>query len=552
MKKSWIITAVLLAVFWGVVYFITVPNLNPFYSDGLASWAVFITATTAVIWLVFGIGGIRQAANTIKADFKEKKRPKRKLGRKALICIVIVALPWILLFFVSFFTCAFFNSGAYRDQISNIQTEEFSSDIDAVNIDNLPIVDQGLATLLADKMLGTDPTLGSQVTLGTPTIQMVKGKLVWVVPLEHSGFFKWLYNISGTPGYIIVSATNTSDVTYVNNHKIKYQPNAYLLDNLERHARFYGGEFLGLTDYSFEIDDSGRPYWVITTYSNLLGFNLPEASGALIVDAETGDTAHYSIDNLPSWVDRIQPADYLTTQLNNRGTYINGIFNFSNSGKFETSEGYSIIYNNGRCYYFTGLTSVGSDESTIGFIMIDMVTKEAYQYSIAGATEYAAQQSAEGKVQSYGYKASYPLMTNVDGNATYFMTLKDDAGLIKDYAFVSVADYSIVGTGENASDALVSFRRAVRNSGNIDINTAGATLTLDGTVSRFASEDQGGNTVYKFMFSEKPGILFSASYDISDELALTGVGDSVEITYDETSGNVVTVLSFKNKSLGLG
>ena len=209
----------------------------------------------------------------------------------------------------------------------------------------------------------------------------------------------------------------------------------------------------------------------------------------LIVNATTGETNRYTIDAIPEWVDRVQPESFVMQQINNQGQYVHGIFNFSNQDKFRPSRGDIIIYNGARCYLFTGLTSVGSDESAIGFILVDMVTKESFLYQMSGATEVAAQSSAEGKVQQFGYRASFPMIINLDGQPTYFMTLKDNAGLIKQYAFVSVANYTNVGTGETIDSALRDFRQMRGSSGGI--LTGQTAKSVKGTVLRIASESLG-------------------------------------------------------------
>ncbi len=196
----------------------------------------------------------------------------------------------------------------------------------------------------------------------------------------------------------------------------------------------------------------------------------------------------------------------------------------------------------------TGLTSVGADESTVGFVLIDMVTKTPYLYRISGATEYAAQQSAEGKVQHLNYYASFPLITNVDGKAAYFMTLKDDARLIKQYAFVSVTDYTSVGTGENIGDAISDFRSELKySSSGSEIDPIGEQETLEGTVERISSEISGGNTVYYFILAEKPDKIFSAVADRSPELSLTREGDNVSVTYMKAESAVIGITGFDNR-----
>lgn len=540
MKKSKAaILIILLAVIFAGIIFFTAPNLSPFYSDGLAFWAFAITVVVIAL-LIFN--GAAKFSGT-----------KLKLMKFKPAYLAVAAAPWLILIIVNIACAPVFHSSRYRDQMPQPESRKFTSDVQPLDVNELPIVDSDLAYNLADKKLGEKPSLGSQVTLGTPTIQKVDGKLVWVVPLEHSGFFKWLSNMQGTPGYIIVSATSPRDVTYVDKYNIKYQPNAYLLDNISRYARFNGGLFTGLTDYSFELDDSGRPYWVITTYANKLGFAMPEATGAVIIDAQDGKSQRYTIADMPKWVDRVQPEDFIMTQLNNRGKYIHGIFNFSNKDKFQTSDDNIVVYNNGRCYLFTGVTSVGSDESSMGFMLIDMVTKKPYLYSMSGATDYAAQKSAEGKVQNLKYSASFPIITNVGGEATYFMTLKDDAGLIKQYAFVSVSDYTTVGTGETIQDALDDYSRNLKGtaSGSL-INSDSNKKTVDGTISRFAAESQDGSTTYEFMLAEQPGNIFTATYDISSQLALTKEGDKVKVTYNPIAGtDIISVSSFSNTTLAI-
>jgi hypothetical protein len=306
--------------------------------------------------------------------------------------------------------------------------------------------------------------------------------------------------------------------------------------------------FQGFTDYSFELDDNGQPHWVVSTYKNRRGFALPEATGAIIINAETGEHTRYSIQNLPQWVDRIQPEDFVMNQINNQGEYVHGIFNFANKDKFQTSEGEMIIYNNGRCYLFTGLTSVGRDESAIGFMMVDMVTKESIRYQISGATEWSAQKSAEGKVQNLRYEASFPLIMNVDGVPTYFMTLKDAEGLIKQYAFVSVENYSIVGTGETIREANNDYVQNLRSSGsNVTVGT-GSLQTKSGLVDRIASEFDGSQTVYRLTLQGQGGIIYEVQASASDQLALTQPGDRVELKYSEGEGTLLCQ-DFENLSM---
>ena len=539
-KTQFLLNLALTAIFFILIIF-QGPNLNPLYPDGAFSWC-FIISCYVVLNFFVALGSVRVGAN-------EYGRPQISIDKSVRGYkrgFVLLAILWVLYFGVSILSMPLFNYKAYRDQLGVPAVSEFTDTVQPLALDQLPIVDKSLARELADKKVGENPGLGSQVILGTPVIQKVDGKLVWVVPLEHSGFFKWLKNMDGSAGYIVVSASDVSDVTLVTDYKIKYQANAYLLDDLNRHVRFFGGGlFKGLTDYSFELDDDGVPYWVITSYQNRWLFNLPEADGVLTVNATTGETTHYTIATLPDWVDRVQPENFVMQQIQNQGVYVHGIFNFSNQDKFRPSQGDIIIYNGARCYLFTGLTSVGSDESAIGFILVDMVTKESNIYQMSGATEMAAQSSAEGKVQQFGYRASFPMIINLDGQPTYFMTLKDNAGLIKQYAFVSVSNYTNVGTGETIDSSLRNFRQ-VRGNAGVNITTGQTLSKEEGTVLRIASETIDNTVTYKLILEEKQDYIFTVSYDLSNELALTQPGDKVALEYMDDPSGICSASSFDN------
>lgn len=523
-------------------------NLNPLY-PGTAFFYCIMISVYVGIWTVAKAGKViltRTESGVMAVDF-ERKAPFPKAP------IVIVGLVWAAYAIVTIGSSVIFNVSAFRDQMPDYKVGNFSEEIQAIDTSQIPIIDKALAAKIAEKKLGEKPSLGSQVVLGEPTIQTVNNKLVWVVPLQHSGLFKWLTNLEGTPGYITVSATNAQDVEYVDTYNIKYQPNAYLFDDLTFHARYSAALFTGITDFSFELDDTGRPHWVISTYKYTRGFALPEATGVIVMEADTGKSIKYALADVPSWVDRVQPEDFILRQISNKGEYVHGVFNFSDKDKYKPSDGSIIVYNNRRCYLFTGVTSVGADESAIGFVMVDMVTKEPIMYQMSGATEAAAQKSAMGKVQQYGYYASFPLIINFQGTPTYFMTLKDKDGLIKQYAYVSVRDFLVVGVGESVTDAKLSYEKGLRQNpgANTDVKE-GENKTITGKVLRIAQEVVSGQTLYRFILENKTDMMFNAQSTISDEIAITQIGDEVTISYREGAAIISEVTEFDNLTFTQG
>ncbi len=451
-----------------------------------------------------------------------------------------------------------FHYEKYRNLIGKVEpSKDISHHIAPIDINKIRTVDEETAEKLGDKVLGNQTALGSQVSVGEYNIQMVNDQLYWVAPLLHSGFFKWLSPNENMSGYIMVSATNERDVKLVQNVNgkeinIVYQPNAFFLQNLKRHIYMNGYFNAGLTDYTFEIDNSGNAFWVVTLYKKEIGFSGNDAQNVIVVDAQTGDIKEYNVNNAPLWIDRIQPYYYVQQQLDDWGEYVHGVWNFSNKDKLTTTGEPSLVYGNDHnSYWYTGLTSVGKERSIVGFTLTNTRNKKTSFYKQSGATEDAAQSSAEGKVQEKGYVASMPIPYNINGIPTYIMSLKDNGGLVKMFAMVAVEDYSIVGVGNTTKEALLAYKNAYySNSDKLNVNQQNAKKKLQGAIIRINTDVRNGNSYYYFVIQNNNKVFISSS-NISSELPISNVGDLVEIEYIDESGSLIDISSFKNLQINL-
>lgn len=449
---------------------------------------------------------------------------------------------------------------AYRNLLGTVKESEFTKDVSPVNVNEIRIVDEEMAMKLGDKKLGEVPAIGSVSKLGEFHIQKVGEKLYWVAPLVHRDFIKWVTNMSGTNGYVMVSANDPQDVKLVQKAngedvKIVYQPDAYILQDLHRHVYINGGMGRGMADYTLEIDDNGKPFWVVSLYEHKVGFGGANVNGTAIVDAKTGETKFYSIKDTPEWVDRIQPESFVVDQINSWGVYVNGFINsiISEKGVLKATEGTSLVYgDDDRSYWYTGITSAGGDESTIGFMLVDSRTKEAKLYKQPGATEMAAMKSAEGSVQEKNYEATFPVMYNILGQPTYVSSLKDKAGLVKRVVFVSVEDYNIVGVGRDKAEAMKNYKDALESGGSsLEIDESDEfDKELEGTVKRIAADTKNGNTVYYLTLDTDEGNIFYATSKISKELPLTKEGDKIKITFSKDEKDVIEIDEFDNYNIG--
>lgn len=534
MNKGIIVVVLSVLLLCILNYFLLLP-LNPKFLETTIIISIFIIVDAVIL-------------NIISLFSKNENGKKTKVGFMISIgIIVIVALYGAI-------NSPMFRASKYKNLIGNVQNKEFTKDIEAIDVSNLPVVDKELAKNLGDKKLGTYVGLGSQVTLGEFTKQNVNGQLYWVAPLLHSGFFKWMNNKEGTSGYIMVNATNTKDVKLVDKLngkaiKIKYQPNAYFNMDLKRYIYSNKEKKYALTDFSFELDDKGKPYWVVTKYKNSIGFSGESILGVIVVDVQSGEIKEYDMKNIPSWVDRVTPDFFVRDRIDWWGKLVHGFFNFSKKDMLKATEGMNMVYNNGVCYYYTGITSVGSDEAIVGFVLTNTKTMDLTFYKISGSTEKAGMQSAEGKVQNLKYQATFPILINVENIPTYFMSLKDKKGLIKQYAMVSVEDYSVVGIGENIKDAKSNYIKTLKGKGDITLKFTGEKKKLQGTISRIGSFNIEGTTYYNFIIKEKLGTVFTVSASISPKVALTKEGDKVTFFYNTTESNSIDVLEFNNLTI---
>lgn len=526
-----------------IVYF-SLPVVNYGFSD----LGLVLIALTG-LWIVLN-KPINPNSTPQEIVFQLKSsKVKAPVAIIVVLGLYITVLPMLT-------SMALLRSDDYRDLIGKVEMgENLSKHMAPISIEKIRVVDQSLANLLGDKVLGAQAALGSQVRLGTFNIQKVGTELYWVAPLLHSGFFKWQKNSQGTPGYVMVNATNERDVKLVqevNGKKvlIKYQPEAYFFSNLERHIYFEGFFNCGLTDYTFEIDDEGNPYWVVTKFKKKIGFNGSDAVGVVVVDTQTGETKEYSIENAPAWIDRIQPDRFIETQLNDWGQYVKGYWNFSNEDKLQITEKVSLVYGeDNRSYWYTGLTSVGADEATVGFVLVDTRTKKAVWYRQSGATEFAAKNSAIGKIQEKRYSASSPIPYNINGIPTYVMTLKDDGGLVKMFAMVAIEDYTIVGVGNTLRETLMAYKNAFNMTGNkLNAKNSAQKITLKSVVTRINNDVKNGNSFYYFTVKDYNNI-FIGSSQISNALPVSAVGDSIEITFDSDTQGIIDISSFRNNTI---
>lgn len=420
--------------------------------------------------------------------------------------------------------------------------EEFNESFDLLTDDvKLPLIDKDLSFKLAQARLSN---YGAQYSIDSEnfTILSVAGQLYRVTPLEYSGLFVSLSKASqGSSGYIKVNVETTESELVLVDGGIKYLPSGKFKYDLVRHIRLSYPTTL-FNDYYFEIDDTGKPYWVIPTYTNEFSlFGGENSTGIILCNPVTGETNKYAIGEEPQWVDRVVNDKLAESQATNSLKYKNGYFNAHFGQKkevFQASDGYNYFIKDNHTYYVSCMTSPNEgDQTSIGFITVDLKTKQAMKYYIDGITEMRCRSIAmlDESVKAQQLDSTWPILVSYNKVPTYFVVLKNEVQYQK-LCLINVSDGSIVAM-DNTLSAVTSKYQALLANKNPDI---GETKQLSGEVT--AIRDLGDSI--EFMISAITDKYFVVNVDISLTARFMKVGDQITISYKEyTDYNYVVELS---------
>lgn len=525
-----------------VAFWFSLPALNP-KSDGF--WSFLITCVVIVLVVNFGgalINFFRSFKDVKGANLLEKsKRQIKSLGKPIIGLVIGIAAILVFSAVCNIIGAEIFNAAAYRDLIT-VTDSDFAEDVAEIGMNQIPIVDYNTAEALGKRKLGEMSDLVSQFEIADDYTQINYNNVpTRVTPLLYGDVIKWFNNHKeGLPGYITVDMT-TQEATLVRLDKgIKYSRSEYFMRNLDRYLRFkYPTKIFD--EVSFEIDDNGVPYWVASVVKYRIGFwSGKDIGGAVLLNAVTGECTYYDIGDVPTWVDQIYDSAIVLNQLSYNGKYRSGFWNsvFGQKGVLQPTDGYNYLAIDDDVWLYTGMTSVSGDESNVGFVLVNLRTKETRYYSVPGAEEYSAMSSAEEQVQHLNYRATFPILLNIGDRPTYFMSLKGDAGLVKMYAFVDVQQYQIVGTGGSVKAAREDYL-AKLGAGEITPAPEKETAKVTGTVVDIKSAVVGGNTTYYILLDDNNR--YTASITVSDSLPFIKSGDKVTLTVTE---NTVSELAY--------
>lgn len=532
-----LISAAVTLVAAGLYFYVALPAINVFSEE---FW-IFLTLIAVCFGVVYLLLSIKAGYTSFKKSGKFQAKIFGFDGSGVIkIVAVLAVIPIVVLIVGSLISSTFFNAEAYSNiiDVSEAVFEEDMPETDVVS--NIALMDTETAQKLGDRTLGALSNVVSQYEISTNYKQInYKRTPQKISNLEYADFFKWLSNRDkGIPGYVMVDPVNVTDASYIElSTPMKYVDSAFFDEDLHRALRMrYPTKIFG--SYSFEIDDEGNPYYIVSCMRpKIMLFGAPDVEEVIVFNPIDASSELYSLDQVPAWVDNVFTGELASQKYDWYGTLKNGFWNsvIGNKDCKVTTDDFGYIVIEDDVWFFTGVTSVTSDESNIGFIISNARTGEYKFYSVIGAEEYSAMAAAEGEVQEKRYIASFPSLINVAGEATYIMVLKDDAGLVKLYALVNVEKYTIVATGETQTAAKQAYVEKLKKDGDITIEDA---PTVDMPSATFKVEDiriitSGGESVVYITADD--GNLYKQSVASDESVMLINKGDYLTVTYTEGS-----------------
>ena len=554
-----LISSILTLIFAALGFYVALPAIN-LQNEGFWMFLIYCIIFFLSSYFLLSFKAEKPIKNIGKKNNKNVK-VDLKSNRKSVIIISVIAIiiPILVLVIGSFVSSTFFHANAYSNLIQ-VPEANFADDMPETEIvNNIALMDTDTAIKMGNRTLGALSNVVSQYEISDNYKQInYNGMPQKVSTLEYADFFKWFSNKnSGIPGYVMVDPVNVTEAKYVKlSNSIKYSNSGYFGDDLMRKLRFsYPTKIFG--NCSFEIDDNGNPFYVVACMKPRIAmFGAPDVNEVIIFDPVSGASSIHALSDVPAWVDNVFTGTLASQKYDWYGTLKNGFWNsvIGNKDCKVTTDDYGYIVIGDDVWFFTGVTSVVSDESNIGFIISNARTGEYKFYQVTGAEEYSAMSSAQGQVQEKGYTASFPSLINVSGEATYIMVLKDSAGLVKLYALVNVENYAIVATGSTQTEAKEEYLKLLKQNNIIDNipdkgeaqnpNVAEKTIKI----ADIKVYTVGGESV--FYITSADGQIYSQKLCDEQRLLILEVGKYINVKYrtddaDGGNGLVREIISFE-------
>ncbi len=442
-------------------------------------------------------------------------------------------LPGILLIFVLLITAV----------SPFLMTKDLHGLTDIVEVDGKPVeidtrhvrqVNYEYAKWKADKVVGE---MGNRVMIGELEIVLYQGKLTWVCPLIHRDFFKQ-WNFDVTPGYILVDGEDPAkEAIMVDDYAVDYSYEGEYFSQY-MHRIVYNQYPNYDQHWAFEIDENGSPWVIVTLSQPTVSYTGAVAKQVLVVSPVNRSLTSYVFGEQPDWIDNAFPEELAESYCEWWGSYKNGFWNtifteedvmqptvknnaHSQDGGGFGTDVYMIVGENNQTFWFTDFTSpASSDQSMVGYILMNTRTGESNFYQVNGLLNgYAAMEAATAKVTNFvGWYATQPIFLIIDGNETWFTPIHSGTNILQKVALVRALDGEVT-MGDTLEEVLEGFT-------SIEVVANETVFTTSGNVSAIHSYVVDGET--EWYLEVNATVIYA---DSEQQPFLIQVGDNITVEY---------------------
>lgn len=523
-------------------------------------WAILYISTPSTVYPLFGIPGFLVFCNLIISALCGSNLDS---GKEIFYCWIPAIFLLIVYLSTFILSSSMLRHSDYAALVGKVETRTWTEDIQPKDPKHMRMATRSNAIYMAKKVLGEAGAIGSQFRISEEhmTLQEYKKELWYIVPLDYAGFRVWT-STKGCPGYIMVHGEDPHRqpklIRFPEGKAMKYMPGAYWADYLERHLRNKGYVNYGLTDETFEIDEEGNPWWVVSVFKPTIMWSGERIEGVIIVDPFTGDDKYYRLGQVPDWVDRAVPKSFVENYLTWQGRYSGGWINslWGSLNLTEPEKPIMVYGAEGQPIWVTGITSAdSSDDSLIGLAYTNSRTGITVFYATKGGGTDKAVLDAVNKnsdVQYLHLHGDDPQLYNVYNTMASIVPLMNESNAFQGVAIVNINDVQKVAVGKDQYEALRNYQKKLSSTGHdVALDNSHKVKVVEGMVDRIKAEIFTNGSVYYIHIDGIPHLFTGAGSALSPILPITEAGDMVRIEIIPSGEDVEPMLKFDNLSLPL-
>jgi hypothetical protein len=415
---------------------------------------------------------------------------------------------------------------------------------------------------MGQKIAGSNVTVGSRYQLGTCDLQSVQQHMYYICSLALSGTANNRADKYTIPGYIVVDAQDpNAAATLRQGYHLRYSPGAPFSASLTRHIYNNGYSGYYPDDLTLEVNDRWEPLYTETIDQPAYRWQQSIPVGFIVADPQSGAITRYSLDKVPTWVDRVYSKTMAKSMLNWWGEWGTVSWNIQGSGgRYKVDGDVTLVYTDQGPAWQALMTSKNNDTSISYVALMDTRSRQVRMYTAPqGLT---TQDTVTHAIDTSGsnLKGLDPVdmaLHEIYGELVWVAPLvpngtagtnpEPSAGL----ALLSATDPngSSVIIGKDKADALQQLSTQIANGDNNSAPGASSNVkSVSGVIAKIGHYNASGGLTYVVITLKGDSHFYKGQITGDSvgnlELSIAAADDHVTIKYVDTGNQICNISSF--------